>query len=524
MSYIAPDSELQFFQNLNIDEDYENTIYFPTTIAKDTYFDNIPSIKCPSCTYQRERRGFCRVEVPISQMYGRSYMRFKNKQFENKWFYAFILSVVYINNITTEVEYQIDECMTWMGSYTIDQCFVERNHTETDNIGDNIVPESLMVNNKIENTHFTTNPSHTQAAPQGSGTMGTATSQWEYVIVMSPTGTEPPAGDMNGIYSGLYYHYENDASDVTTYINSLTGQQQERIQGIFYIPKYFKGSATNPAPKSKYVQIRKPEPGYTTLDGYTPKNNKLFTYPYNYIEVDNMEGTKAEYAFELFKNDLIEFYLLGIVGEQTQVTCTPLAYSVDSSTITWVQIKNQISMKEFPMCAWSVDTFKAYLSQQLVSIPMQLGSGLLATAITGGAAAPVIAGAVGNTLNGVTNLLMKAQHPNEARGSNVPLIPCAGQIPYKDFRFSRISLRHDEAKRFDDYFTMFGYAINEVTQPKINVRPYYTYVKTIGCHINGSFPEDSKRAIEQCFNRGIRFWKEDHTHIGDYTVNNAPTP
>lgn len=522
MAYITPDTELQFFQNLNIDPDYENTIYFPTTQAKDAYFDALPSIKCPSCYYQRELRGFCRVEVPLSQMLGRTYMRFKNKLFEGKWFYAFINDVEYVNNITTQVNYTLDYMMTWMGSYTLDQCFVERNHTATDAIGANIVPESLAVNNMIENTHFSTDPNNSQSAPQGTGTMGSATVAWQYVIVMTPDANDPPAGDSNGIYSGLYYHYENDAAGVSTYINSLSGQAQERIQGIFYIPKFYKGT-TNGLLKNTTVHLQKPKAGYTKIDGYTPKNNKLFTFPYNYIQVDNMEGSKAEYAFELFKTVTADFYLTGIVGEQTQITCTPLAYKVDSAIITWIQFKDQLSMKEFPMCAWTVDTFKAYLSQQLVSIPMELGAGILATTVSGGALAPVLVGTAGNVINSVTNLMMKSQHPNEARGANVPLIPCAGYIPYKDFRFSRISVRSDEAKRIDDYFTMFGYAINEVKQPSINVRPYYTYVKTIGCHINGSFPAADQRVIEEVFNKGVRFWNQDHTHIGDYSVNNAPT-
>lgn len=523
MSYIAPDSELQFFQNLNIDVDYENTIYFPTTIAKDTYFDNIPSIKCPSCTYQRERRGFCRVEVPISQMYGRSYMRFKNNQFENKWFYAFILSVVYINNITTEVEYQIDECMTWMGSYTIDQCFVERNHTETDNIGDNLVPEPFDTSMKVHNTMATT---------------GHFTG-WDVLIVFiakyEQGSQQLPSESSFGFYTGLSYVIRS-ASNVTNYIYSLPSDAQERIVGLYAIPRDF---VPNPpsarAPISYQLGINGPVAGVTLLDGYGPaKNNKLYTYPYYNLVVQSTEGSQKEFLFELAK-DLngniasgITFELRGIVGELTQVALIPRGYNTpDYLDLNYT---DAMYMTDFPMCGWNVDTYKAYLAQQMIQLPANLANTALATAAAtavGGPAAGFGVGAAeaaGNLVNLITGAIKAHRIPIEYKGKDAPQLGLTVGSEYKDFYIYKDSVRGYQAKIIDDYFTMFGYAINEVTQPKINVRPYYTYVKTIGCHINGSFPEDSKRVIEQCFNRGIRFWKEDHTHIGDYTVNNAPTP
>jgi hypothetical protein len=70
-------------------------------------------------------------------------MMFQNTAFGNKWFYAFIKGVEYINNSATEVEYEIDVMQTWYFDYDVGESFVEREHSETDDVGDNIVPENV---------------------------------------------------------------------------------------------------------------------------------------------------------------------------------------------------------------------------------------------------------------------------------------------------------------------------------------------------------------------------------------------
>lgn len=71
----------------------------------------------------------------------------------------------------------------------------------------------------------------------------------------------------------------------------------------------------------------------------------------------------------------------------------------------------------------------------------------------------------------------------------------------------------------DEFFTMFGYKVNRVATPNMNIRPYFTYLKTIGCTINGEIPADYMRNIEARFNAGVRFWKEVTT-VGNYSLDN----
>ena len=144
MAYIQPNSTIEFFGDLNLSDNYDDTLYFPTVEAKDAYFTAIPKLAtAPTCSYTRENRGFVRVEIPMSALIGANYMRFKNTSFENKWWYAFVKKVDYVNNLTTEVEFEIDTIMSWMGTFTLNECYIERQHTLRDGIGNNICDEGL---------------------------------------------------------------------------------------------------------------------------------------------------------------------------------------------------------------------------------------------------------------------------------------------------------------------------------------------------------------------------------------------
>ena len=88
------------------------------------------------------------------------------------------------------------------------------------------------------------------------------------------------------------------------------------------------------------------------------------------------------------------------------------------------------------------------------------------------------------------------------------------------FKAYKQCIDRPHAKSIDDFFTMFGYKVNRVDRPNMNIRPYWTYIKTVGCIVNGEMPADYMRMIESRFNAGVRFWK-DITQVGNFTLNNA---
>ena len=76
------------------------------------------------------------------------------------------------------------------------------------------------------------------------------------------------------------------------------------------------------------------------------------------------------------------------------------------------------------------------------------------------------------------------------------------------------------AKTIDDFFTEYGYATKRVKKPNINVRPHWTYTKTIGCNLKGNAPADDLKAIKDIFDNGITFWKNGD-EIGNYSLDNS---
>lgn len=517
MAYIQPNSTVEFYQDLGIDPSYENTLYFASVSAKDNYFSSLtPLATATALSYSRHDRGFIRVEKPMSTLISAGYMRFKNTSFENKWFYAFVTSVEYINNVTTQVNFELDVLMTWMGAFSLNMCFVERQHSFSDTIGENIVEENLEIGDYIYQSIDRTRLMDS------------------YTIIIGASvdsqGHDVVGGAMvNNIYSGIELHQFGTVAAANDFIDLLTGKaKSDALVAAVMCPSQFivggQGSGQN-------IQVLKNK---GNLDGYTPKNKKLFTYPYNYLVVTNGMGNFATYRYEFWMGnaDYCTFTLWGVAGLQPEATLFPVSYKKATS-----QILNQgdkMTLGGFPVCAFNIDQYKAFLAQNQASLISDavgtVASGVISTvsSAASGAAAGGIAGGVVGALSGVVNLASQigdrvamhidyAKKPPHTVGNTTGNLESSLRV--KDFYFLKQCITHEYARIIDDYFTMYGYAQRKVMTPSMNVMTYFTYTKTLGCSIDGPLPADDARKIEAIFDNGIRFWK-NHTNIGNYALNN----
>ena len=71
-------------------------------------------------------------------------------------FFAFINSSEYISNTVSEIHFEIDVIQSWFFDFTLQRCFIEREHSITDEIGDNIVGEEINVGNIVANDLIST--------------------------------------------------------------------------------------------------------------------------------------------------------------------------------------------------------------------------------------------------------------------------------------------------------------------------------------------------------------------------------
>ena len=85
----------------------------------------------------------------------------------------------------------------------------------------------------------------------------------------------------------------------------------------------------------------------------------------------------------------------------------------------------------------------------------------------------------------------------------------------------RMCIKPYFAKKIDDYFTKYGYAINELGYPNPKARPHFTFIKTVGCDVKASLPSQLVEQINSIHDNGITFWKNLDS-IGDYSLDNRP--
>lgn len=351
--YVAPNSTIVLCKNLKIDNSYSDTIYFSSASAQEAYFKSKAIATIDNNTYVRKGLGKVRVGIPIASLYKCNYMMFRNQSFENKWFYAFVVSVEYINNQTTELTFDIDVLQTWMFDYSPNQCYVDREHSSTDNPGDNLINEGLDTG---EYTFFP-NASFTDL-------------QNDLCICVASTldddGNENNVDGQiyGGLYSGLTFRtYElnaNGAAKLTSFLQKASDNgREDSIVSIFVAPKKIV-SGDGIAGQNNDYTVKRPNAltDYTHgINEYIPHNKKLLTFPYVGIMLYNNQGAQEELAYEYFPNpNNCEFAIWGSSGCAPDVIVIPLGYKNNSDTFI-------MELTGYPQCGWTTDSYKAWLAK-----------------------------------------------------------------------------------------------------------------------------------------------------------------
>ena len=262
-----------------------------------------------------------------------------------------------------------------------------------------------------------------------------------------------------------------------------------------------------------------------TLDGYKPKNNKLYTYPYSFWHVDNASGGELTLRYEFFngRNPVME--ITGTVTQPVVAVLRPCSYkgAPPYSELGGYTTMNTESLElaNYPMCSWSTDAYKTWIAQNSVPIAMNTMATLSSMVSPYGMGI----GEADNAINLISNTLMQAYKASIASdiskgsqsngGANV-----ANGV--QQFYGGRCSVTSNYAKVIDDFFTRFGYAVKRNKVPNRNGRPHWNYVKTVGCTITGSIPTDDARKICSIYDNGITFWNNGN-EIGDYSLDNSPS-
>lgn len=140
---ISPDTNLKLLK-VPISLDNRNQITFENKNAQFNYFNSLPKIEVEEISYQRHNSAIY-FEEHIDSLLEYNYCIYQNENYSNKWFYAFITGMQYVNDYNTIIYITTDVFQTWQFDITWKKSFVERemiNVSEDDGTG-NLQPEGL---------------------------------------------------------------------------------------------------------------------------------------------------------------------------------------------------------------------------------------------------------------------------------------------------------------------------------------------------------------------------------------------
>lgn len=583
MAVITPNSDIYIIK-CPIELDNLNQLSFANATAQHNYFNGLPKLALTGATFQR-KDGTIRWPGSMEDIMEYNYCMYRNKSHGNKWFYAFIDNMRYVSDNMTEIKISTDSWQTWQFDISWHASYVEREHVIDDTVGIHTIPEGLdtgeYVCNDIIDIYYAKkqywSPSDTSFPGRTMLCIQVTTLTLTKDGVTTQPDNIPTRSIINGVPQGTYIvaipYNKNSMAGIYTLTGAYDGAgRSDAIVSMFLCPMavvdswvaytgngiwangyYYRPNETDSSYTSQVTTFASP----STIDGYTPKNNKCFVGPYNYFHITNNCGSDIEYNYEDFTSFSPTFTMSASLEQGASIVFKP-NNSKRSSCGTGVDFKANgysegVMGAKLPQLSWQSDYYLNWVAQNGKNIAIQTGLAAVgfATNTIGGMVGPAAANATmrdtavergyfpdeeasptvnaGGMLGGVLNFASQiASTQNAIR--NAKMVPpqakgntTGGYLQFAmdncKFTIYKMSCRAEYIKCIDDYFSMFGYKVNTLKLPNISGRTNWNYVKTMGCNITGDIPQSDISAIKALFDRGITIWHNPSTFL-DYSQNN----
>lgn len=420
--------------NVPLDDTYNHTIKFASLSAQQTYFSGVNVVKytLDDQTYQRVERGKMRIEIKAEDLYDCNYLAFQNTSFGNKWFYAFITGVEYVNNVTSEISFEIDVMQTYLFDVTVGECFVEREHVVNDSIGANTIAEPVdcpeaEVSDGL-NMPFTNWYIAVNYAPSVINQIANAIEVWTTKVginIQSKINEEEAETHPNDFTLGILKTVKlmnsivNSTADALL-PNNLGEIREHQFTGMipYITPTYFDDTATGSANQvcqdvqadidrmnalgGKVLEVYQvpeeivnnswadstnfdipdsifdPTPTYSYIDKtgvYTPKNNKLYTSPYTYIKIINKQGGELNLAYEKIQD---RHFTFTSSWQNGQVSCfiENQKYGMKGTLAGESKDLCRLQITNFPVCNFNTTGIISRLVNAINSLSKSLMSSI----------------------------------------------------------------------------------------------------------------------------------------------------
>lgn len=283
----------------------------------------------------------------------------------------------------------------------------------------------------------------------------------------------------------------------------------------------------------------------SSIDGYTPRNKKLLTYPYLYLGFNPYNGSEKIYRYEDFLNATPVFSISSEINPNPTICVIPQNYrGASGDSLSDISV-----LSGYPTISYKTDVFNSWLAQngEIINLQMQqeqfnytIDSAKKGVDMTGNIAGNALSlnviGSIKDTANDSLDLARLDKNHEFYIKNQLAQIEKQKMMPDKVSMgssnstlmgydkidkniFTRYSIKQEFAERIDKYFDMYGYLTNKVKVPNLNNRPNWNYIKTIGCNIVANIPQTDLQTIKNMFDNGITLWHNTSTFL-DYSQNN----
>ena len=501
------------------------------------YLNSLRSIEGKSyvvtgCTFQRQNRN---MRLPLSMdIAGRyNYCSFVNN---GRTFYAFITDMEYVNDNMTSATYIMDWWHTYQDDIEYKPTMILRKIVAKDDdvVGRYTTDEPIAPTNYVITDTWSTYTGPTEPSDLA---------YWYFILHNGSGIFQPPRHQYSG-YEYVGYSKLSDALQVIeAELITITGlsNNMESLQGIWILPKTVFGPAVvvidNPyTPETEYVDLP------TQVDGYTIKNKKCLISPYTIINASSSDGSDITYAVQ----DIIDDEGAVDVGFRMVAGLIPNPSAELRPAFVYRQPNNQSLMSlqctRFPvplLCSQTItlkDTIalaKAGASlvaggalgdaqMSLTDANRQIGQESLAnkpgaeltegqkarnSALQGISGAQAVGSVAGSGLNvGSTALKITGINGIKAAGTGANL--ARGEL---GFVVNVLAPDREQLIAIDNYFTRYGYAINQIQDIELHNRTWWDYIQTSGaCLSVPTAPVEAQRAINRLFDSGLTVWHTSH--------------
>lgn len=486
--------------NCPLQEDNKNQLDFADVSTQTTYFNSRAIQTLTSFTYQR-KEAIIRVPIEADNLYNVNYVMYDNANFTNKWFYAFVTEIEYINPNCTALHIKLDVWQTWQFVLTFEKSFIERQHTATDNLGEFCEPEPVTA-------------AAYPVSAQGIGSTDNVTPLNQNIIVYfskPPTGISSQAAAFNsGAMTMQYFHlYQETGGQSATALLQADLNIMESNGELDLIDDiglgFFGDSEVTQDGANDYNFIAAP---------FVPFNKKTYNYCYAYLH-----GTTN------FKITVPQ-----IKGQTVSITSESWWGSAPFQFARLNNIPNTVvEYTAFPIANIRTSTFQNSVNHSLKQLNA-LSMGKFAESAVHGLAFAGAKGAAGGAAASVISdsfqrvSLLEQQKDDSLypdsfsgfRATNAIFQAYLGGI-----YLIKYAPPAEQFGKIDDFFTKYGYARNRLLPVNFKNRPYWDYIKTVDVDITGNLPQDDLQQIKNMFDSGVTFWHNPAT-FGNYNLNNAP--